>query len=104
MNMKDNSNNTNQVNSVKVVYYAVIDISEFTPYERIALQRGGFIGVKKYKFGWVKEITAKEVEYVKANKTIKIKVYPDNDCYNFIGDYKVKSIRSFTTIHETIAL
>ena len=102
--MKSNSNNTNKVNSVRVVYYAVIDISEFTPYERITLQRGGFIGVKKYKFGWVKEITAEEVEYVKANKTVKIKVYPDNDCYNVYGDYKVKSIRSFTTIHETIAL
>lgn len=102
--MKNNSNNTNNVNSIKVIYYAVIDISAFTPYERLVLERGGFIGVKKYKFGWVKQITAEEVEYVKANKSIKIKVYPDNDSYNFYGEYKVKNIRQFTTIHETISI
>lgn len=102
--MKSNSNNTNNVNNIKVIYYAVIDISEFTPFEKSVLEHGGFIGVKKYKFGWAKQITTEEVEYVKVNKTIKIKVYPDNDCYNFYGDYKVKNIRQFTTIHETITL
>lgn len=102
--MKNNSNNTNNVNNIKVIYYAVLDISGFTPFEKSVLEHGGFIGIKKHKFGWAKQITPEVVEYAKANKTIKINVYPDNDCYNFIDDYKVKSIRSFTTIQETITL
>lgn len=102
--MKSNSDNTNTVNSIKVIYYAVIDISEFTPFLKSVLKHGGFIGVKKHKFGWAKQITAEEVEYIKTDKSIKIKVYPDNDCYNFYDDYKVKSICSVTTIHETISI
>lgn len=86
-----------------IKYYAVLDTSKFTKFQFEVLKRKGFIGVYKHKqLGWVKPITADEVETIKPTRKISINVWPDNDCYNFWEDYDVKRIVVERTIYTDL--
>lgn len=77
----------------EVHYYGTIDTSGWNKFQQSWLTNKKIESVIKHKhLGYCAKIYPQEVESIKNKMTISLTVWPDNDCYNFTEEFKLKGI------------
>lgn len=83
----------NKIVNENVRYYGTIDTTGFNDFQMSWFTRKKIEYVIKHKqLGYCVRIYAQELESIKEKMSIALTVWPDNDSYNFIEDFKLSGI------------
>ena len=84
-------------------YYGALDIKDFSNREMQLLARKKIENVVKHKqLGYCVRIYKQELEDIKKTMTVKLTVWPDNDSYNYVEEFKLSNIYKETNLIEEV--
>lgn len=86
-------------------YYGVLDTKDFNNREMQLLTRKKIENVVKHKqLGYCVRIYEQELEGIKKTLTVTLTVWPDNDSYNYVEEFKLSNIYKETNTIEQISI
>lgn len=86
-------------------YYGVLDTTSFNNVQMERLTRKKIEYVIKHKqLGYCVRLYEQELESIKNTMTVKLTVWPDNDSYNYVEEFKLSNIYKETNTIEQISI
>lgn len=86
-------------------YYGVLDTTSFNNVQMERLTRKKIEYVIKHKqLGYCVRLYEQELESIKKTMTVKLTVWPDNDSYDYVEEFKLSNIYKETNTIEEISL
>lgn len=84
-------------------YYGVLDTKDFNNREMQLLTHKKIENVVKHKqLGYCVRIYEQEFDDIKKTMTVKLTVWPDNDSYNYVDEFKLSNIYKETNFIEEV--
>lgn len=86
-------------------YYGVLDTTSLNNVQMERLTRKKIEYVIKHKqLGYCVRLYEQELESIKKTMTVKLTVWPDNDSYNYVEEFKLSNIYKETNTIEEISI
>lgn len=84
-------------------YYGVLDTTSFNNVQMEKLKSKKIEYVIKHKqLGYCVRLYEQELESIKKTMTVKLTVWPDNDSYNYVEEFKLSNIYKETNFIEEL--
>ena len=84
-------------------YYGVLDTTSFDNVDMELLTRKKIEYVIKHKqLGYCVRLYEQELESIKKTMTVKLTVWPDNDGYNYVEEFRLSNIYKETNFIEEV--
>lgn len=86
-------------------YYGVLDTKDFNNREMQLLTCKKIEYVIKHKqLGYCVRLYEQELESIKKTMAVKLTVWPDNDSYNYVDEFKLSNIYKETNTIEQVSI